>query len=145
MLMDPLCTLTDSSDNVRAMMNMSTRSVAPPSSSQNSLLVDLFGYAPAATVSFRLEQLGHGDLADCALSTIQVPTLVFCSAKDRLLPSMQEGAHQLSVPLPSLVLRSFHGLVLSCDVQQYGLVLRFDSFTSKFVFHADHIGASSHP
>ena len=54
-------------------------------------MLAFFGSSAAEAVNFRMQLLQDGDLPDAVLERIEVPTLVLASAKDRLLPSMQEG------------------------------------------------------
>eukprot|EP00877_Chromochloris_zofingiensis_P003357 jgi/Chrzof1/13021/Cz07g16210.t1 len=49
-------------------------------------------FAPAAAANFRSNLLRQGDLSDDVLKNVTTPTLVICSAKDRMLPSITEGA-----------------------------------------------------
>ncbi|KAF8058058.1 acyltransferase-like protein [Scenedesmus sp. PABB004] len=49
-------------------------------------------FAPAAAANFRSNLLRTGNLPDATLRRIAVPALVICSAKDRMLPSITEGA-----------------------------------------------------
>jgi pimeloyl-ACP methyl ester carboxylesterase len=51
-------------------------------------------HEPSACTSFRLKMLRSGDLPHGTLSRIHTPTLLICSAQDRLFPSMREGARQ---------------------------------------------------
>lgn len=61
----------------------------------------LFGCAPAEAVSFRLSLLQTGDLPDAAIASVKIPALVLCSVKDRLFPSLREGAQVVRCPLGS--------------------------------------------
>lgn len=45
----------------------------------------------AAAANHRANMLRDASLADSALQRLQVPTLIISSARDRLLPSLQEG------------------------------------------------------
>lgn len=49
-------------------------------------------HAPAAAADFRIQLLRGGNLTDSRLAQIEVHTVVVSSARDRLLPSMREGA-----------------------------------------------------
>lgn len=49
-------------------------------------------FAPAAAANFRANLLRSGGLTDEQLRRIQVPTLLLASARDRMLPSLVEGA-----------------------------------------------------
>ena len=48
-------------------------------------------YGPAAAANFRVGLLREGDLPDDQLKRILVPTVVISSARDQMLPSIQEG------------------------------------------------------
>lgn len=48
-------------------------------------------YGPAAAANFRANLLRDGDVEDAVLARLTVPTLLLCSARDRLLPSIVEG------------------------------------------------------
>ena len=49
-------------------------------------------YAPAAAANFRVGLLREGDLPLVQLKRIASPTVIISSARDRLLPSIEEGA-----------------------------------------------------
>eukprot|EP00892_Ulva_mutabilis_P006065 jgi/Ulvmu1/3830/UM018_0042.1 len=49
-------------------------------------------HAPAAAASFRVQLMRGGNLTDSRLAQIRVNTVVVSSARDRLFPSMTEGA-----------------------------------------------------
>ncbi|KAI8467052.1 MAG: hypothetical protein J3K34DRAFT_472042 [Monoraphidium minutum] len=49
-------------------------------------------FAPAAAANFRANMLRDGNVPDADLARMRVPTLVVCSARDRMLPSLAEGA-----------------------------------------------------
>eukprot|EP00798_Chlamydomonas_sp_ICE-L_P025747 gene25747-11410_t len=49
-------------------------------------------HSPAAAANFRVNLLRSADLSNTQLKSIKLPTLILCSAKDRLLPSIEEGA-----------------------------------------------------
>jgi pimeloyl-ACP methyl ester carboxylesterase len=49
-------------------------------------------FAPAAAANFRANLLREGNLSDDQLRAVSVPTLVVSSARDRMLPSIAEGA-----------------------------------------------------
>lgn len=49
-------------------------------------------FGPAAAANFRANLLRTGDIPDHVLRRIPTRTLVICSARDRLLPSLTEGA-----------------------------------------------------
>eukprot|EP00879_Flechtneria_rotunda_P011456 GHRR01011969.1.p1 GENE.GHRR01011969.1~~GHRR01011969.1.p1 ORF type:complete len:750 (+),score=309.75 GHRR01011969.1:1187-3436(+) len=49
-------------------------------------------FAPAAAANFRANLMRSGNLPDKTLRKVEVPTLVISSAKDRMLPSIAEGA-----------------------------------------------------
>jgi hypothetical protein len=48
-------------------------------------------FAPAAAANYRANMLRSGDVPDRDLGRLTVPTLVICSARDRMLPSLAEG------------------------------------------------------
>ncbi len=48
-------------------------------------------YGPAAAANFRTNLLRDGEVDDAVLARVAVPTLLLCSARDRLLPSIVEG------------------------------------------------------
>ncbi|GBF88231.1 alpha beta-hydrolase [Raphidocelis subcapitata] len=49
-------------------------------------------FAPAAAANFRANLLRQGNLPDSQLARVAVPTVVVVSARDRMLPSLAEGA-----------------------------------------------------
>lgn len=54
-------------------------------------------HAPAAATDFRIQLMRGGDLTDSRLAQIQVNTVIVASARDRLFPSMSEGAICISM------------------------------------------------
>ena len=52
-------------------------------------------YSPASAANYRINMLREGELPDDVLRCIVVPTLLLCSARDRMLPSIEEGASSL--------------------------------------------------
>jgi pimeloyl-ACP methyl ester carboxylesterase len=55
-------------------------------------------FGPAAAANYRSNLLRTGNLSDRVLRRIDTPTLLLSSAKDRMLPSLAEGAQpQLSL------------------------------------------------
>ena len=52
-------------------------------------------YGPAAAANFRVGLLREGDLPDLQLKRVSVPTVIISSARDRMLPSIQEGSRLL--------------------------------------------------
>lgn len=48
-------------------------------------------YGPAAAANFRVGLLREGDLPLVQLKRISPPTVIISSARDRLLPSIEEG------------------------------------------------------
>jgi hypothetical protein len=99
LLVNPSSTRSGTADDFKRMMAMRATTDAsgvsrhPGSHAEGAgPLLQLFAYAPAGAVNFRLNLLRHGNLSDAAISAIAMPTLVVCSAKDRIFPSMQEGA-----------------------------------------------------
>jgi len=67
---------------------------------------ELFG--PAAAANFRANLMRDGNLADSELQRVGAPTLVVCSARDRMLPSLAEGG------VVALGRAGVGGLGLSC-------------------------------
>ena len=99
LLVDTSKAVDSAAGNLQRMMNMDVPASAPataPTSDVNAFR-QLFGYAPAATVDWRLSLLRSGNLTDEAIKSIQVPAVLLCSMKDRLFPSMQEGARWFSM------------------------------------------------
>lgn len=58
------------------------------------------GFGPAAAANFRTNLLRSGDPGEAVLRSIRAPTLLLSSARDRLLPSIREGA-RLARLMPS--------------------------------------------
>ena len=100
LLVDAAAAAPGSAEDLRQMMAMG----APPGSVDSTRTADamqsatatrrpeqFFGHAPSEAVNFRLNLLRKGNLADDALAAIDVPTLLICSGKDRIFPSMTEG------------------------------------------------------
>lgn len=57
---------------------------------------------PAAAANYRSNLLRSGNLPDSTLRSLEVPTLLISSAKDRMLPSIAEGEAG-SILLPPVV------------------------------------------
>ena len=79
--------------SLQRMLSMDVPRSAPATAraADASAMQQLFGYAPAAAADWRLNLLRTGNLTEEAIKSIDVPTVVLCSMKDRLFPSMQEG------------------------------------------------------
>ncbi|GAX74282.1 hypothetical protein CEUSTIGMA_g1731.t1 [Chlamydomonas eustigma] len=110
-------------------------SITVPPRSNNSqssswlpqLPLALLGYGPAAAANFRVGLLRDSDLPDVQLRRLSVPTLIISSAKDRMLPSIEEGARLLRlIPQSTRIILpdSGHAALLEDTIDLAALITR---------------------
>eukprot|EP00798_Chlamydomonas_sp_ICE-L_P021423 gene21423-28387_t len=133
---------------IRAMINMDAAghmsarkrqapSSAPPGWSGPNLgggpLFNLQMHDPAAAINYRVNLMRGGIVTDDSLSMIRVPTLILCSARDRMLPSIEEGARLArNIPGASRIILpdSGHGALLERSVSLVALMQQAGFSTS---------------
>lgn len=92
LMVSPAVAAPSASEDLRRMMNMAAPLAARGSYDTLGPAQRNAGINPSEAAAFRLQLMRSGDLPEAQLRSISVPTTLLCSNKDRLFPSMEEGA-----------------------------------------------------